>query len=418
MSGTPRGSAGPTAGPTADATRRLVILSIGNVVMLSGVTVIFPLLARLQDEHGLTTAQLGLMSGASFLAGLIVQLGLARYVDRGHARSMLIAAVVLVSFSLAWLAVATELWHFVAARFVEGTGYGLFAPAARSVVARGDPTRVGTNLGRLSAAELAGVVIGPLLGAGLGQLGGTSFPFACVAVATLVLVPLLVRLPLPDFTPATAVAAGATDPLDPGGGTASTSVRSLWRRPAVRRAAIVYLALYLPTGVYDVLWARYLTDLGAGEVFIGVSFAIYGIPYVAVAPFGGKLVDRIGAVPVTFGALVATLPFIVAYGLASIPLVVASFAMGEAAANAVSIPAAQAAMVDACHADEVGAGQGLAGAMGIGGAGLASLIAAPLYEHAGAEATFLALAATMVALAAVAWLAGGGLSARRAGASR
>ncbi len=316
-------------------------------------------------------------------------------------------ALYLVALALAWLAVATELWQFVAARFVEGTGYGLFAPAARSVVARGDPQRVGTNLGRLSAAELAGVVIGPLLGAGLAQVGGTKFPFACLAVASLALIPLLVRVPLPAALPA------RTD-LD----AAPSGARSLWRRPAVRRAAIVYLALYLPTGVYDVLWARYLTDLGAGEVFIGVSFAIYGIPYVLVAPFGGKLVDRIGAIPVTFGALAATLPFVVAYGLASVPLVVASFAMGEAAANAVSIPAAQAAMVEACHTDEVGAGQGLAGAMGIGGAGLASLLAAPLYEHAGAEATFLALAATMVVLAAAAWLAGGGVSGRRAVAIR
>lgn len=401
MTSTPGNAAG-----SGDATRRLVILAVCNVVLLSGVTVIFPLLARLQDEHGLTTAQLGLMSGASFLAGLIVQLGLARYVDRGHARTMLIAAVVLVALALGWLAVATELWQFVAARFVEGTGYGMFAPAARSVVARGDPQRVGTNLGRLSAAELAGVVIGPLLGAGLAQVGGTSFPFACLAVASLALIPLLARVPLPDAVAHTSEEA------------APSGARALWRRPAVRRAAILYLALYLPTGVYDVLWARYLTDLGAGEMFIGVSFAIYGIPYVLVAPFGGKLVDRIGAVPVVFGALAATLPFVIAYGLASVPLVVASFAMGEAAANAVSIPAAQAAMVEACEADEVGAGQGLAGAMGIGGAGIASLSAAPLYEHFGAEPTFVGLAATMVALALVAWAAGGGLSGRRVASMR
>lgn len=385
-----------TESDSTGAGRRLLILSVANFVLLAAITVIFPLLAELQAEHGLSTAELGLMSGASFIAGLVAQLGLARYVDRGHARSMLVGAVVLVAASLFAIAAASELWQFVTARFIEGLGYAMFAPAARAVVAAGDPTRVGRNLGRLSAAELGGLVVGPLIGAFLFEVGGTSLPFVTLAVTALVLVVPMATMDLGSLGHGARVDTQRRP----------TSTRDLWRRPPVRRAAILYLALFLPTGVYDVLWARYLTDLGAGPTFVGVSFAIYGIPYVIVAPLGGRLVDRVGAIPVTVWGLVATLPFILAYGLFSIPLVVAAFAIGEAAANAVSIPAAQAAMVDACEPREIGIGQGLSGAMGIGGAGISALVAAPIYARFGAETTFVALCVVMVALALVAWRAG------------
>ena len=66
---------------------RILVLAATNVVLAAGITVVLPLLPDLQEANGLTTAQLGMVAGVSFLAGLIGQLGLARFVDRGYTAS-------------------------------------------------------------------------------------------------------------------------------------------------------------------------------------------------------------------------------------------------------------------------------------------------------------------------------------------
>ncbi|HKY16180.1 MAG TPA: MFS transporter, partial [Microthrixaceae bacterium] len=370
---------------------RLAVLAVANLALVSGITVVLPLLPELQEQNGLSTTQLGIVAGVSFFAGLVGQLGLARYVDRGYARHLLIAAAITTAISLVGISLARGLWDLVAARFVEGLGYAMFTPAARTVVAAHDPSRMGTNLGRLSGAELAGVVVGPMLGAILAQAFGLHVPFLVLAVVMLALLPLLWTLDLGHLE---------DRPI----GTAS--VRSMVRRPPVARAALLYMAMILPSGVYDVLWALYLTDRGASQSVVGLSFAIYALPYVAVAAFGAHVIDRIGPLRASYWGLAVTLVPILAYGLIHRPWVLIAVATIEGVANAVSIPAAQAAMVEACPPDEVGTGQGIAGAAGIGAAGVAAVCAAPLYDQTNAFVTFAVTAAVMALAAVVAGLIG------------
>ena len=378
----------PRAGRRASG--GLAVLLAVTFVAAAANGVIFPLLAGLQEEHGLPTWGLGLISGATFAFGLLAQLLLSPQADRGRARGLLGAGLALTAAALLWFALGTELWEFVAARSLSGLALGCFLPAARAIAATADPARVGRNLGRLASAELGGFIAGPVFGSTLVDRFGLDAPFVVLAGLAGVGLVGVTACRLPDVR----------------GPRAAVGQRSwpLLRRRSVLAAALMSLSLYLPVGVYDALWARYLDDRGASTAFIGASLALYGLPFVALASLGGRLADRHGPVPAVAGGLVVIVPTTFLYGTLSSPGAIVLVAILEAVGQAAAVPGAQAAMARACPG-RVAAGQGLAGAVNLAGAGVAAVAAPPLYEAAGPAAVFGVVAALMAGLGATsAWL--------------
>jgi predicted MFS family arabinose efflux permease len=178
---------------------------------------------------------------------------------------------------------------------------------------------------------------------------------------------------------------------------------ALLRIPGVCVAALLALALFLPVGIYDALWARYLEDRGAGPVFVGVTLAMYGVPFVALASTGGRVADRVGAVRSAFLCLWLVAPLTFLYGAFRSLGLILIVALTEAVIQAVAVPASQAAMAKAAPPGSAAAGQGLAGALQQLGAGLMALLAAPVYGASGPLIVFGGAAVLLAAIGAVAW---------------
>src|SRR5262245_21585424 len=119
-----------------------------------GLGAVFALLPKLQDEHNLPTAGLGLIGGASVLMAGAPLLALAQFSYRGNTVRMLRLGIAAMVVGFAWMAFATELWQFVASRALTGLGAGLFVPACRRVVVARDPARAGELLGKTTAVEI------------------------------------------------------------------------------------------------------------------------------------------------------------------------------------------------------------------------------------------------------------------------
>lgn len=367
------------------------ILSAGN-------SVVFPLLADLQAAHGLPTWGLGILSAASFLSALAGQLVLAPLADRGRERLLLLGGLGLTVVALVGLAAGSELWHFVAARGVEGLALGSFLPAARSVVIRASSGEVGRNLGRLSAGEFTGFTLGPVVGAALASWGTLATPFLALAGAVAAATAAFAVRPTWFVGPVRRQGSQRRRVGAPPGATLA-----LLRRRAVVVAALLVLALTLPIGVYDALWAPYLSERGASTFFIGLSFTLYGIPYVALASTGGRLADRFGPVPVAFTAVVVLAPILALYGLLARPGLILLVSMVEGTVQAAAVPAMQLAMAQATPPDRLAAGQGLAGAVQYAGAAVAAALAAPLYGLSGPVALFATTAVVTLVVGLVAW---------------
>ena len=375
-----------------------------------GVGMLFPLLARIQAAHHLPTYGLGLMSGAYFFAALAAQLGLSRLLDGRRSRLALLGGLAVGCASLVWFALGTDLFQLTASRALGGISYGIVGPAALRAGTVGiDESERGGRLGRLSSASMAGIVLGPLAGTGLAAAGGLSVPFlALAALLGVLLVALLVTL-RPVSSPSSSAVPGGSVPGGsvPGGSVPGGSVpggggeRGGARPPLPALRPVVALLLLaaaaqLPNGLYDALWSRLLTDRGASGLLIGLSLTAFGVPFVALAPFGGRLAGRRRPLLAAGLALIVAAGFMATYGFVASPIVISGLGMLEACAQSVAVPGGYAAVARVFPDAWAATGQGWSSAAGTATAGAAAMVGASAYAALGPGAVFAGGAALSV----------------------
>lgn len=377
--------------PVAATKRVPMLLYAATAIEAMGYGAIFALLADLQDKYDLPTWSLGLIGGTSFLAALVSQVSLARYADRGHTVLLLRVGLGVAAAGMLWFGFATQLWGFVGARLLLGLGSGMFIPAARRVaVSRAGPNS-GEALGRMASVEVGGFVVGPLLAAVLAEAFGLHVPFIAMAIALALTSPAVARIKEPPEHD--------EQPRD--------ALRVLIRIRGVRSGLALALALFLSIGVFETIWAVYLSDLGASTDVIAVTLAVFALPLVALSPFGGRLADRRGPTRTGVIALMCTVPLIAMYGIVGSVAAAAAIALVHCVCDSVTTPSGQAAVARSSPPSLVAAGQGLYGAAGTAAAAVAAFGAAPLYD-ASPDGLWFVTAAGVGLLTALAWWWGRG----------
>jgi DHA1 family multidrug resistance protein-like MFS transporter len=391
--------------PVASTRLTFRLLCLAVAFEAGGVGVMFPLLARIQAADHLPTYGLGLMAGAYFFAALLTQLGGGRFLDGERARHVLLGGLLLTAASLAWFALGTHLWDLVAARCLGGLGYGIVGPAALRAGTVGVPNEErGARLGRLSSAQMTGIVAGPLGGSVLASVGGLAFPFLVLAGALLGVFVALVLTPIPPLA----------DGDDPGVAFTDVEHRSprqsklgVARRPLV---ALLLLAVgsQLANGLYESLWSRLLTDRGGGSLLIGLSLSLYGIPFILLAPAGGRLANRRGPLVVSGLALLGAAGLLASYGLVVSPILIVILGISEAVFQALAVPGGYAAVASLFPDDRAATGQGWFGAAGTASAGVAAVAGAAIYGADGPATVFVGGAVISAGFVVAAMLTGRG----------
>lgn len=365
----------------------IVLLMATSLAVATSNSVIFAALSDLQDEYGFAASGLGLIAGTGFLAGFLVNLFLAPQSDKGHAKRMIMIGMVLGATGSVLLALGETLAEFIVARAVIGAAFGLVFPAVRALLANVDTERRGLLLGRLAGVELFGFVLGPLIGGLMIDpfgLSNTFLFFAVLNVLSLLAVAFR-RFPVLART--------------------SESGRlsfSLLRIREIRVAVLVFMAIQAPVGIFDALWDRYLTDLGGGNAMVGISFALYTIPFILFSSYGGRLADRYNPQKVSMFAMILVVPAVTGYGLFdTLPPVIALNVI-EGVVQAITYPAAAAAVAVAAPVGRASAAQGLAGAAGLLMSMLIAFFSPSIYGAAGAAVAFGSVGVMMAVLTAIA----------------
>jgi len=350
-------------------------------------SVIFAALSDLQDKYGFNDAGLGLIAGTGFFVGFLTQVFVAPLADTRQPKNLMVLGLLFAACGSVSFAFGNTLWQFVVARAIVGVSFGCTQPAARAVAAHLDTNRAAERLGRLAGMETAGIVGGPLLGGILLDPFGlrtTFIVFAGIAIAGAL---ILSAKNLPHLV------------------TTKESSRmslELFRFPGVRVASLTTMSLFLPIGVYDALWDRYLTDRGASNVMVGLSFALYGVPFVLLSRFGGRLADKWGALRVALYAIFIVAPITGTYGLLTTPLAIILVSMIEGVFQALSVPAAQASMASVAPPGRAAAAQGLSGASNLVAASLMAFTSPLIYGRYGPATTFIAAAIFMILISVLA----------------
>ena len=348
--------------------------------------VVFALLADLQDEHDLPSWGIGTIAAITFFAGVVGQLALAHFADRGYARVMLVGSAMATAVGCGAFVLADNVWEFILARLILGLGFGAMSPVVRGIVAAVDPATSGSRLGFVGSLELGGLMLGPALGGVLADTWNLDTPFILYGAVSALLIPVLATIHIP-----------AMKVEDRG------QLLPVLRRPRVRLVALIQIALMIPAGVFEAVWAVFLDDLGASTTVLGVGLLAYGIPYMIVSPIGGRLADKNGGFRTALLGTIGIAPIVMLFGRVTSIWHVVGLAMVEGIVAGLTMPAIATAMVRATRPGEFATGQGVSAAGGMLAAGTTALIATPIYDAVGPQWLYGGAGALSAALAVTVW---------------
>lgn len=375
-----------TAAPPNARTLEVTLL-VAAVLTSASNSIVFALMANLQDEHGLSSLGVGAMVASGFVASLLVQLLVSPLADRGHVRRLLVAGTALSAAGNLVFAFGDDLSTLIAARVMVGAAAGMFSPSARAVLAGMSPTGVSARLGRMASAELAGFVLGPVVGGALVGPLGLRWPFAIFACSALLSMAVVSRRALPELARSEASGRPAI---------------GLLRVRAIVVAVLISGSLRFPFGMYESTWDRYLTDLGGSDTLVGISIAAYAIPFITMASLGGRLAEGRDPMKVALAGIAVVAPLTIIYGQVGRVWPVLVLGVAEACAQALATPAAQANIARVAPVGRAAAAQGLAGASDMAVAAGVSFLSAWGYGHFGPKWMFGATGLGVLALAGLA----------------
>ncbi len=368
-------------------------LYVLTAILMVSYGAIFSLLAEIRDTFGFTTTGIGFIGAAAFISGFIAQLGLSRYADLGHGNLMMKAGLLVCVIATAWMIFAASLPEWIASRSALGFGAGIVRPAIRRLVVVDDPANAGYALGVLAAYETAGFLIGPAVAAFINTWFGLSETFFVLTILLIVVFPLVIGVHVP----------GAKTP--PG----RTIIVELIKRPAMQSCLAMGVAFWITIGVFEVIWAIFLSDLGATQIFIGLTMSLFGLPMIFISPRAGSLAQHRGPLNIAVLSIGVAIICMFSYGFIDniwvlcIPLCV------HAIADAFTMPATQFAVTKASGEDAIASGQGLFGAIGMLVAAVAAATGGWLYGLSGASGLWWISAGVMIVFMLIAWWRGGDL---------
>ena len=374
---------------------RFRVLQFGllTAVMASGYGVMFTVLDDFRDEYGIREAWLGLIVGIGFLTSFVAQIFLAPAADRGHARRLVTIGMILNVVGLLMMAFGTSLAPLLAGRFVSGIGIGMAFPAIRRIVINGDPDNLGSNLGLLLAADVAGFATGPALSAVMVPTLGIAAPFITIAVATAFLLPLVARVEI--------IEQEATDAPQ------TRLAFDLLRDRGIVAGIMMGAAVFMMIGTFDALWVLVLDDLESSEFVANLGITIFALPLIFLGSYGGRLAQRIGPFRLGPVGLLIGAFFIASYGVLPNEYLMLGFGAIHAICDGLTVSSTAVGVGMVAPAQRQASAQGLLGAAETLTAGITAFVAGLLYESGGRALAFGTAATAMTVLAIGSYLVAG-----------
>ncbi len=360
---------------------------IAGFALSSSAGVVFVLLSDLQERYGLPSWGVGAIASAGFVAGLVIQILIAPFADRGGVARLGAIALTAGVGGTVWFVFADSLFPLVAARTVLGFGLGLFDVVARKALVGLSTVGSGARLGSYLSANVGGFLLGPLLGASLQQFGFHA-PFIAVGALTLA-----------AAGPALLWLRGAPVAITSG---ESASMSSLVRRPGIRAAMLGQFVIFANIGIFDSTIDLYLEDLGASNTTIGIVLLLLGAPLLVLPTPAGTWVERIGPRRVLVPLLIAAGPAIAGFGMFPIVATIAIAGLVQGALESVIFPTTQLLALEESGAEKAATGQAVLGVTGLAAAGVTAFIAPSIYEAVGARPVFATMGAFSLFSAALA----------------
>jgi MFS family permease len=322
-----------------------------------------------------------------FFASFAAQVLFAPLADRGHARQLVFVGMILNIVGLATMAAGRVVAVLLVARIVMGLGAGVAQPAIRRIIILADPDNLGSNIGRLLAADVAGFAMGPAISAVLVGPFGIPTPFIVIAVATAVCVPIITRVRVDE----TAV---EEQPQ-------ARFAFDLLRNRAYVGALCLGAAVFLMVGTFDALWVLVLDDLRTAAWIANLGITLFALPLIVLGSIGGRMAQRLGPFRVGTVGLLIGAGFMFAYGQLGSGGAMFAVAMFHSVSDGLTVSSSGVAVGLVAPQDRQAGAQGLLGGTQTLVGGIAALVAGDLYQHHGRATAYTVCAVSMGVLVVV-----------------
>jgi MFS family permease len=392
-----------------------------------GFGALLPVMPLYFEDRGVDLATLGLIVAAWPAARLVAEPLFGWLADRTARLPLMLAGLLVTAVAIPMPLLVSGPLAFLVLRAIAGLGAAAYDPAARGLIVDATPpSRRGEAFGLYAAAQFGGFLLGPGLGGVMAAVtGDVASVFILCSIAILVgtvAVALWVREPgraphagrvgvppspgvagLPGDEPIVSTRAAA-DLASPATRSIPSPARLL--NPLLGAAIALQVGSFFSGGTYETVWSLYLDHLGAGLGFIGLTFAIFGLPVPILSPFAGRWVDRRGPLPFLVVGSITPAVAGVLYTVIAEPVWFIPIGLAEGAAFALLSPALYALAAAGSPAGRASTAQGLMGAAGTLGTVIAS-VAAGYLAATDLRLPFWTFSAVMVACLVLALAIGG-----------
>ncbi|MCM3883791.1 MFS transporter [Frankia sp. R82] len=411
------------AGDDGASRQLLGVLAGSTLLQWLGGFAIAPILPLYLADNDVSAAGVGVVMSAFFLGALLSQYVAGWMAGRHGHRLVLLVGLATYAAGCGGLFVAEGVIASSALRVLQGAGAGAFEVATLTAVAvTVAPSARGRAFSAVYTGQLLGVTIGPLLGGFAGAEHMRELFLGGGAAAVLASLPVLWMLPSVTGVQGVAGAGGMagatgdrTGPVRVSAAQGATSTASP-SRPAGRggrrsRAAglltpgVVGLLLIgaaggFAAGVYETCWSLLMRREGVSVEVTGLTFTLFGLPYLLFAWPAGQLADRLDRRSLIAVSLVLRAGAVASYPLLhSLPIIIVVGCL-EAVVLAVINPAEQSLLAqEGAASGATGRAQGLFATVRTGTTVLAALVSGAIFavDHRlpFVLAGFLVVAATM-----------------------
>lgn len=345
-----------------------------------------PLTSLYARHLGAPTQVIGLLVAAVTITGIFVKFPAGSLADIFGFRRLMLSGLC-VKASAPFLYILTATWpQLLGVRFYHGLSTALYAPAAAAEVAKKYPNERGRRLGIYSAAENAGVVLGPVVGAAI--LGRTSFSITFTVSGVIGILALLAIVPFPRDMPAREAQKAGGEILPVFG----KGLRQILGNRAIRLVSLMEATLYAGVGTLQAYLPLYALTRHIGVAEIGLLFGGQGVASILSRPFLGSAADRLGRRPFVVAgvALCAAVLVVIPYVATFWALLALSMAFGFG--TGMVTPSTTAMIGDLVKYGDFGAAMGVFGSLWDIGHASGPLIAGFLVASLGYEHAFAIIA--------------------------
>jgi DHA1 family multidrug resistance protein-like MFS transporter len=315
--------------------------------------------------------------------------------DKYGRKPMLMRAQFSSFFTIGLMVFATEAWHLLGLRLVEGALAGTVTAATTLVAASMPKDRLGFGLGMIQTAVFSGAALGPLVGGILADQIGYRASFAASAFMLLVSGLITLFLVQERFTPVKR-AADAPKQI------------SMWKivaAPALLGLVMVMLAVRFSAAAVQPITPLFVAEIsnqmGNIATTAGIAMGVLGLTSAISSVFLGRLGDKRGHRKILLICMAGS-------GLVYLPMAASQHPWQLIALQALfgifaggTIPAANALIANRTDPERRGAIYGVVAAASSVGGFLGPLLGAGVAAAFGFRATFLLTGLVLLAVTAV-----------------